>query len=152
MRSVINRYRIIHFAMLMGQMFFFILVMVLLKDKLFYDLDKDLMLWILALGIAVLALVLSPIIYYRILHKRMDHTDTLQAKMQHWSVACLVRFAIMEGSTLLSIILLLITANLVFAYIAAVMLILFANLMPLTSRIAIDLRLTGSDEEFLMKN
>gem|GEM_PF-6447788 len=144
--------RIIHFALLMGQMVFFIFVMVMHKDKLFYDLEKNRMLWMLALGIAVLALVLSPIIYYRILYHRISDTDTLPEKMKHWGTASLVRFALMEGATLFSVILLFITSHLVFAYIAAVMLMLFANLIPLTSRIATDLRLTRSDEDLLMKN
>lgn len=145
--------KIIYFALLAGQLIFLFITLYLNLELSFSQESSDI-LWdiflIIALTLALNGFVTGQLIYKNRLKKIKKYTE-LKTKMGEYKGAFLIRLAMLEGATLFSIVIYLITANLMFIGIAGIVIIYFVYLNPTRDKISFDLEL-NSTEKLLIEN
>lgn len=119
--------RIIHGALLGGQVLFLAIVLVIIKDSLvFSPADGDYMLPILCGVIAIPALFIAPLIEKSIYKGKNDSEITPRER----TTGSLIKYALWEGPCLLSLIVMLVTKSLVTLPFVIIIFALFFSSAP----------------------
>lgn len=147
-KSEIKSLRVLYLALLTGQVLFVIISFVVVKfnDALPVNENFSRVLQIIALGVAAAAFFIG----YNIFKKRIKGIHeagyiTMERKIEQYRAVSIMRWALMEGSTLFSIIGFIITSNYAFVILAALMLFFFAGLNPTKDKLVRDLQLKKSE-------
>jgi hypothetical protein len=143
---------ILHLALLMGQIFFAGITYYLHQSG---SLQMGMSELASMLKIVVPVLVLGAIIGSHFLFKiKIAQTQTkekLAAKLADYRVAFLLQLALMEGGALFSIMSYLLTADLWFLAMAAIVIVVFVLQRPSLQKIAETLRLSHQEKQILEK-
>lgn len=138
---------IIFFSLLAGQVAFVLIVFYLSLNAQNQPSDEFLNTVFLLLSIAF---GLNGILTGRLIYKGKLKKLTLQPdfviKMSEYRGVFIIRLALMEGTTLFSIIAGLITSELIFLGITGVLIVYYLSLRPLLEKIVVDLELSSSEK------
>ncbi|PWT95955.1 MAG: hypothetical protein C5B52_16810 [Bacteroidetes bacterium] len=147
-KSELKSLQVLYLALLTGQVLFLGIsfVVVHYNDTMLISENFSRIFQVLALGVAAAAFFIG----YNIFKKRVQGINeagyiTLERKIEQYRAVSIIRWALMEGSTLFSIIGFITTSNYAFVILAAVMLFFFAGLNPTKDKLAKDLQLNENE-------
>lgn len=141
---------IIHFALIAGQVLFGLLSCFLELTKSLEPSTTD------AKGVLIYiapVLVLGGFLFSNILFKNrlksIDRNSEIMLKLTDYREALIVRYALLEGPSLFSIVSYLLTGNIIFILSAAIIVLYFLTLRPTKEKAIRDLEL-NADEEMIL--
>lgn len=146
--SYIKALTVLHIALFGGQLMFTFIILVVLSIGKNYKpalATNSQLLLMVCIAVAALASFGGNAIYKKRLEALNQSADSASEKLEGYRGASIVRWAIMEFATLLSIILLFLTANYYILIVIAVLLFLFLSVRPTTSKVVQDLNVSESD-------
>lgn len=136
----------IYFALLVGQIFFVIISLFLVTQKLFksdrHDLENILMPVLVIL--ALICMVSGNKLFKGKLQK-LGEVHPVSQRFSEYRAACMVRWALLEGPCIFSIICFLLTSNFLFLVIAALILFIFGSTAPVKNKVAADLGISPEE-------
>ncbi len=136
----------IYFALLVGQLFFVFISLFLVKQQLFKggrpDLENILMPVLVVL--ALICMVSGKKIFKSRVQKLGDIPSVSQ-RFSDYRAASLVRWALLEGPCIFSIICFLLTSNYLFLVVAALILFIFGGTAPAKSKVAADMGISSEE-------
>lgn len=138
--------KFLHLALLSGQVVFLAVVLILTKGKLTMDFSFEEPIAIVACLLAGITLFAHRFFFQKLLEK-IKASDTLTSKLQQYQSASIVKWGLIEGSTLLCIVGALITKNGILLAIAGVLVVVFYTLKPSREQLFIDLTLSKEEKE-----
>jgi hypothetical protein len=143
----IRTFRLIHFAMVIGQFFFIAIVLFLVFTSKLEENNNDLNAVFICLVpfLAVVGLI-SSISTFRIRLRVARSEPVLIEKLTEYRSALIIRYAIIEGVSIFSIVISMVTGKLLYLGIAAILVLYFLALAPTAERVAHDLELTPDDK------
>jgi hypothetical protein len=145
--SQVKTLLILHFALLLGQVFFLIIAAFLVYSGSFpAEMGKYAGELILAAALLeIIAVIIARIVFKKKLKKINNEMFTLSQKMEKYRGANITRWAILEAAALLTIIFFLLTNQWLILVIAAALLFIFFTTRPTAPNIASDLQVTETD-------
>jgi hypothetical protein len=147
MKAEIKTLRIMHLALLFGQVIFMAIAFFLIYSGKFRNTESgfDQILKILIPVLAVGGFAYSHFLFKTKLGKAKNATG-LNGKIAEYRGALISRYAGLEAPTLFSIIVGMLTGNLLYLGIAGVLILYFFSLTPGPARIAADLELNPDEK------
>jgi beta-lactamase regulating signal transducer with metallopeptidase domain len=148
----IRAMKIIHIAMLAGQLIFGVTVLYLVYTGMLENAapDADNIFKYLIPAIALGAYLISNILFKKLIQVARANAD-LGEKLAGYRGALITSYAFLEGCSLLAIIATMLTSNMLYLGIAGVLMLYFLTIGPKRERIVRDLELSPSDEMKLME-
>jgi hypothetical protein len=149
----INQLRAIFYMMVGGPLIFFVVVYFLNRGRHASDFDPEM--HTIFMYIVPLFCIFHAIVAYWMYEQRLRKArkqSTLQDKLKEVLQGSIVKFAILEGATLLTLVVYLLTNHILYAGFYIVMLILFAMSNPTVYSVTNDLRLSQNEAERLHRN
>ncbi|RYU91569.1 hypothetical protein EWM62_06410 [Mucilaginibacter terrigena] len=134
----------IHLALLAGQCLFAGVVLFLGKQSAAGPANDNQFI-IIAAVLCVVAFAVGNLVYKQVIAAAVNK-QTLTEKMAGYMSALIVKFALIEGASLFSIVSFLLTGNYFFLGIAAVMVVYFFTLRPNLDKAAEELGLTYEEK------
>lgn len=145
-KQTLKSIRLIHLALLIGISLFFSIVYFVLVDNSNFIIDgQDDLYLIISISLFLSGLFIGKFIYTTIINK-CKFKNVLYKKMKCFMTASIVKFALMEGPILITIVFYLLTANYYFMLLAMIYMLIFVILKPTAENAKLDLEL--SNEEF----
>lgn len=137
--------KLLFFALFIGQLSFLLIALYLVINNKFSGDPtlKDSFIYIVP-AFMVGAIFIGQVIYKSHLTK-LKQKNTLIEKMNGYKIALIIRLALLEGATLFSLIVYLLTSEVTFVAMAIIGLAYFLLLIPAANKIAVDLELNGDD-------
>lgn len=143
---------IIFYALLIGQITFLLISIYFVKSGI-VDINSELS------GVLILALLFSlspllvagPIVYRRMI-KQSESNLSLEQKLVLYKQGTVIKLAIVESPSILSIIFFLITGNEITLFIAILIIFLFYFHKPSIEKFVSDFNLTTTEKELLEKS
>ena len=142
---------IIHIAMIMGLIFFAVVAVYLHMSGSFTTNTaelRDIFLIIVPL-FAFGAFMGSRFIFSMKLNQAKEKSD-LTDKINEYRSILIIRFALLEGAALFSLVIYLLTGDYIFLIIAGLMVVYFSLLKPTTDKLIFDLELGHDDKAKIM--
>ncbi len=134
--------QIIHIALIVGQVFFGLIIVFLVSSgELDIELQELKMIFFIIVPIFVIGGYLGGKILFKKSMESAKQKPGLDEKLADYRSACIVRYALLEGPSMLAIIAYMLTAELSFIIIAAFIIAIFLTLRPSVDRAIIDLEL-----------
>lgn len=146
--TIFRSLSLIHKAMLVGQMVFTAVMFILVYRKELSPIlaEHEKTIQIVALVFSALAIFFGNSLFKKKLALMNGYTVTdAKAKLTQYRSACLMQWALLEAACLINGVGLLLTSNYAFLALSVVLLLYFAMLIPVKSRIAAQLNLQISD-------
>lgn len=148
----IKTLRIIFFAFIAGLLMFSLVSTVVVNNQVIPQLTEDLK----AIFLIIIAIMsVSNIFIGKIIfNKRIEQAKTkldFNEKLNIYMSANIIRFALIEGVALFSIICFMLMGDWIFLAVTAVLIVFFITLQPTIERCAMDLELTLDERELLEK-
>jgi hypothetical protein len=141
---------VVFYGLIFGQVLFGLLSFLLMStNKVVPEGEnlKDVFIYIVPAS-ALLGFILSNILFKNRL-KLMDENSTLLMKLNCYRGALIVRYALLEGPSIFSIVVYMVTGYVVFLIISALIVIYFLTLMPGKEKAIEDLELSANDIEVI---
>lgn len=137
-KSFIQRITIIHLALIMGQLLFSGVSYSLVETNfLSFDFGSDVFVMLVP-AIAVSGAFASNFIYNKKIGE-LTSLESLKDKVMCYQTACIIRYALLEGSALFGIVSYMQSGNLLFLIIAGALIVYFVSLRPTKEKIEMDL-------------
>ncbi|MBX2846670.1 MAG: hypothetical protein KTR13_10705 [Saprospiraceae bacterium] len=137
---------VIHAALCMGVIIFLSVIYFGLKPE---KLEPTNTIFLILGGMLVLTGISASLIFYRSLLSKLNEADSIGAKFTTYRSASIIRYALLEGPTLVNSVFFLLTGNPIHLYIAlAGVAILFLS-RPTLQQFVNDARLTGDERRSL---
>jgi hypothetical protein len=148
----IRAMKIIHAAMLAGQLIFAAVVFYLVYTRIFENSssDTDILFKYLVPAMALGGFLIGNILFRKLIQVARKYPD-LKEKLTAYRGALITSYAIPEGCSLFAIIAALLTSQLLYLGIAVIVMFYFLTLRPRPERIVKDLDLSPSEEIKIMK-
>lgn len=143
MKEKFNNLNIIWLTLISGQLIF-LLVVILVLDQPTLAGQVD-FLYYLALGFSVINIALSQIIYPQLLQK--GKSKPINEKFSVFQQANIVKGALLESGSLLSIVVLFLTGNKLLIIIVVVIVIAMAVQRPTPDKFTLEMELTSEEKE-----
>jgi uncharacterized membrane protein len=145
-QSPLKTLRSIFLALLAGQCLFMVAVLSITQNKgLSFNTAADPLLFV-APVIAIASLVAGPIISNKVLADAANK-ETVREKLMVYQTAFIIRAALLEGASLLSIVSYMKSGNLFYIAIAGLMILIFITLYPTNDRVTAALGISTADLE-----
>lgn len=144
-KTFVRTVKIIHLALLAGQLLFFVVAFTQTpphKFDLNFATDP---LIIVAPLMAISCFVLSNILFSQQLGIAVNQTS-LMGKITRYQIASIIRFALIEGSSLFAIVAFLISGNLLFAMVSGLLILVFIANRPTKDKVETDLNLSYEEK------
>jgi hypothetical protein len=136
----LKTFKIIHLAFT-GVIFMFSMVtLILVKDYKFIAFDTTDVFYILVPIVVVCGVILSNFLFQKNL-STIDPKDLLQNQLAQYQSTSLIKYALIEGPALLSLVTFILTENILFLIIALILILYLFSLRPTKQRIIEDLKL-----------
>ncbi len=145
-------FKLIHKAMLLGQIIATIIFLVLIVTKIQTPslVEYDRLFQIVALLFTATAFFVGNIIFKKKIIKIQENTNlTIQQQFEQYKTASLIQWALLEAATLFNGIAFFLIGNYSFIALAAVIILLFVMLAPNKTKMAIQLGITTQNVEDL---
>ena len=144
--------KVVHFAMVVGQVFFMAIVFFLAYTKELDINNADLnRVFIYLVPVIAAGGCIASIWMFRIRLKIAKSMSDLQVKLMAYRSALVIRYAIIEGVSIFAIVISLVTGKLLYLGIAGILILYFLALLPGIERIASDLELNPEEKQLLTK-
>lgn len=131
---------ILHFALLAGQVLLAIVFIALTgKTEIILNPEGDIF-FILVPGVALFGIFVSGFMFKKFLEQAHSKT-TLHEKFSMYRPALVVRFALLEGPSLLGLVAYFLNGNLFYIFISAFVMVYFFTLRPTKEKLENDLKL-----------
>ncbi|MDO5105004.1 hypothetical protein [Capnocytophaga sp.] len=143
--------KIIHLALFLGQAFFGAIVYFLNKDSWKYEFSTSNHLLLVPAIATLVALFAHRIVYKKVLSQAKSKA-TLAEKLGDFQGACIIQFALIEGTSILCIIFAMKTQNIYSLLLAVALLLYFTTLKPTKEKAITDLELNKEEREALNRN
>ncbi len=150
--AAFSAFKIIHRAMVIGQLLFIAVLFFLLYSKAVEPplADQDKIFQIIAIVFAAVAFFLGGNIFKKkLLSIREGMNLTIKERFEKYRSACIVQWALLEGAILFCGICLFLTGNYAFSALAALLILLFVMLAPNKNKMALQLGLSATDMDEL---
>lgn len=137
--------QIIHGALIMGMVLFLVLTSSINENQAHTTIEPN---DIPFLYIALIAAIAAPIVSNFIFRKKIfeiNNRASLTTKFKRYVSACIVRYALVEGTTLLSIVVSYITGNILASVIAVALIIYMIMIRPIKRKVITDLNITDPE-------
>lgn len=147
--EIIKSSLIIFYALLAGQIIFLLISLYLVSASIVKS-NPDLSL-ILTFTILIFLsplLVIGPIIYRKLISKNSDSVKSLEQKLILYRQGMIIKLALVEGTSIFSIVCFLITGNFLFVIIAILLISLFFLHKPTIEKFASDFNIPLSQLDF----
>ena len=139
-KSFIQRITIIHLALIMGQLLFSGVSYSLVETNfLSFDFGNDVFVMLVP-ALAVGGAFASNFIFNKKISELII-LELLKDKLMGYQTACIIRYAMLEGPALFSIVIYMQTGNLLYLIIAGAIIAYFVTLRPSKAKIEMDLNL-----------
>ena len=142
--SYFNTLRIIHLAMLMGQVMLVVLSYLLFLKDAEFALNTDNMIFFIV-PILVISLISASFMVYKKLISKLNIEPDFNLRLNQYRVANLVRWAMIEGGTLASVILSIAYKNLLFMPFAGLLIVVFVLLGTSKAKMAREVEFTQEE-------
>jgi len=144
-KTFLKTIKIIYLALLTGQLLFFVVAFTQTpRHKFALDFSDDPLVLVVPL-MAVMSFILSNILFRQQLGIAVNQT-TLSGKLTSYQTASIIRFAVIEGTSLFSIVAFLISGNLFFAAIFGLLILMFIVNHPSKDKVENDLNLSYEEK------
>ena len=144
--------KIMHGAMLIGQLLFIAVLFYLVYSKKITAplTDQDRIFQVIAIAFAAIAFFAGTSLFKKkITTLREGFNSTAKEKFEKYRSACIVQWALLEGAVLFCGICFFLTGNYAFLALAAVLILLFAMQVPNKTKMALQLGLSSTDTDEL---
>lgn len=141
---------IIHLGLTIGPIVFGVLCYRKIQTTIFSFSDTDNMFLIVVPVFALSCILVGSYIFSQSV-KNIPRTGSLKQRLTQFQTASIINYALIEAASLFGIIAFIMTQNLVFLLLSAIILLYFFMLRPTKEKIARILNLKGSDRDRLNK-
>lgn len=131
----------IFFGLLMGQVIFGVIAYVMLTENQYFSLSKDTAFFAVVCCVAVLGIYAGQFLFKKQLEK-VHSAETLQKKINGYQTALIVKWALIEGHSLLALVAFLVTNNLLFFIVFICLVSFFFFQKPTKEKLIFDLELS----------
>lgn len=145
-QSILKSMQIIHAGLLAGQVMFAVVSYTVVEKAPHFDIKNtgDVFLFIVPL-MAIASFIASNLLF-KLKIAGLPGKDILVEKLIGYLTALIIRFALLEGASLFGIVTFLISGNLLFLLISALLMIYMLTLRPSVSKAEADLELSYEDK------
>lgn len=141
--------KVLHFALLMGQTIFALIACYLVFVKEFQptlaDISQELLIAVILIGLVMF--IAGNTIFKKKIEPLKDPSIPVSQKLENYRATSIIRWAMLEGAVLLSIIFFLLTGNQQILIVAVVLIILFITTRPRLQKISEHLNITPAEVE-----
>ncbi len=138
---------IIHLALLAGQVLFGIIAVAVLHPAAGNRQNDKVFTYLVPL-IAIVAVGISMFLFTQLIKKAIAQ-PTLQAKMTAYQTALIACYAPLEGASLFGIVAYIITGNLLYLLVSALLIARFVTIRPTVAKTGEDLKLSYDEQQEL---
>ena len=147
-KEYFNTLIIIYYVLIGGQLLFGFVSLVLHQSETFDPAIKELRdIFIFVVPFFVLGGLLGSNIMFKYQLKVCKSKPDLMEKMTCYRSALIIRYALLEGPSFFSIVVYLLTRDMLFLGMAGVIILIFLSIKPAISKAVIDLELNTSDSQ-----
>lgn len=147
--AAVKGIQIIHFALVVGLIFFAIFFTTMSQAKLNVDLNDQWFPFIaVATGIAAMNLMLSKILFEKLIAPFRTNSS-IEYNIQHYRKAFIMKLALLEFSALFSLIITFLSGSIITLALAILVIILLVTQRPSVHRLAEDLHLSPGQVDIL---
>ena len=140
---------ILHIALILGQVFFALITVFLIINKIMIgQRDLSVILAYITPIFTLISLFFSNYFYKKKL-KPLQESNDLKYKMTNYRGVLVIRYALIEGPSFFSIVVTLLTSNLVFLVLPVLLIIWMIYLKPSKYRVLTDLELDENEIEII---
>jgi hypothetical protein len=139
-KAVFKTTKIIHLALLGGQLMFAVLMFMTNRSTTILTDTSDLFL-IVAPAIALGSFIASVFLYNQQITAAASRTS-LSSKLTSYQTALIIRCALLEGASLFNIVCYFVTGNFLFLLVSFIIMIYFITVRPTINKVAEELNLT----------
>lgn len=145
LKQAFTSLKIIYFGLLMGQIGFIIIFFFLVYSGNSGEMQElsNILLFVAFIIVASAVFVANKIFNMRM--NQIDENNSLESKLSEYRVSLIIKFGVLEGPSLLSIIFFFMTANELFLIFSILILGFFFIYRPTVDKIANDLKLNPSE-------
>ena len=141
---------IVFYGLLIGQVFFGLISFFLVSTNHFNLEGADLRhVFIYLVPVFVLAGFSFSHLIFKNRLKAIDSKSSLLMKLTAYRAVLIIRYALLEGPTLFAIVVYLVTGDILFILLAALMVVYFITLRPTKEKVIRDLDLNPDEEQIL---
>jgi len=144
-KSILKTAKIIHLALLSGQLMFAFVTISISKNPSFNMKSVNDPFFIVAPLLAVSCFFVGNFLFKKLVGNLQNKT-TLPDKLTGYQAALIVRYALLEGASLFGIVVFMLTNNWFFLLISACIILYFITLRPGTEKVADDLQLNYDEK------
>ena len=144
-QSTFKTITIVHMALLAGLILFGLVVLVIQPEKGIIINDSNVFFYIVP-GLALAAIFVSITVFKKQVNTALNK-PTVKEKITFYCSALIQRFAFLQGSSLLGIVVYLQTGNLFYLLMSGIIIIYFISIRPTKDRMLTDLNLTSYVEQ-----
>lgn len=143
--------QLIHMALIAGQILFAAVIVFILNGEGFMAADKGLHTILKFAAVAFMFIgLMGGSFFFKLKLNYCRIRETLSEKMADYRSALIIRFALLEAPSFLSLIGYMLTADILFLGIAGIMIVAFMVHRPTPAKAVIDLDLIDDDEKAVM--
>jgi len=141
--------RFVFLGMIGSQLFFMLIVLYLVnKGVTFLDSGMEAPFNIIVPVFALIGIIVGNILY-KMRIKIAQKQDTLGQKLQFFKIALILRYAFLEGPSLLAIVCYILVGNYLYLVMSGFLLLMFAAYFPAKFRVVVDLQLSQEEKNKL---
>ncbi len=142
--------RIVHFALVAGQVFFALITLFLLQvGKLDMEGQGLINVFIFILPLFVVAGIIASQVMFKIKLKEVKKKINLSEKLIDYRSALIVRYALLEGPSFFAIVVYMFTGELMFLGMAVLIILIFLFISPSVEKAGNDLELGQKEKQML---
>lgn len=147
-KEYLNSLMILHVALLAGQVFFIAIIYFLFNanEPPLTGVEATGQMEVYIIGLLTIACVLASSHLFGRRIRALKEENSLSAKLSGYRAASILRYALLEGPSLIAIMFYLIANNLILLIFSAMIVILFIVYRPTKERLVADLELSPSEQ------
>lgn len=145
--SFLKTMRIIFFALLAGQIIFIVVAFFMVKNNPPQSQSDDLFNIIVPVAVGS-GLFMSSLLFKQMLAK-IKNDDSFEKKLEAYRSALIIRYALLEGPSIFSTGVYLLSGNIIFLAFSGVMILAFLMNMPSRNKATLDLNLSSIETDKL---
>jgi hypothetical protein len=148
--NFIKSFQLIYYALIAGQLLFMFLTLVLIRFLGFDTEGQDLTrIFMLIIPVFVVAGIYSSNLIFKSRLNIAKGNSQLMDKLVVYRAASIIRYALLEGPSLLAIIIYLLTGSLFFIGLSGIIILFFFTIRPTKDKIVNDLELNPNESQAL---
>ncbi len=146
----LKRLSLVYAALLLGQIIFLLTAYFLGQDVIMDENTRQLSdtLQMVAPALAIGGILGGGVIYKTLLSK-IDKNSDLESKMNSYQTASIIRYALLEGPSIFTSVCFLLTGNIIFIGLGAILILAFVFHRPTRDKIALEMNLSSKETEML---